>query len=100
MSYEKNYDLAPETRVTGYDHAAWRGYPAILEALKNAMKGKRVLAVDCYPGVRDEELLPQLKAALEPETVILSEDYFYDGDELTRRMQPHLTDDSVRGVMY
>ena len=94
------YDLAPETAIEGYDHAAWRGYPAIGAALRTAMTDRRVLVVDCYPGVRDEELLPRLMGAVRPGTVVLSEDFFFDGDELTRRMRPHLTEDSVRGVMY
>ena len=32
--------------------------------------------------------------------VVRSEDAFYVSDELTRRMEPYLTDDRVRGVMY
>jgi mannose-6-phosphate isomerase class I len=95
-----NYDKCPETRVTGHDGDAWVGAEAVAAKLAElSLLGDHTLVVECYPGV-DGEVLDLVRAAFEPDTVILSDDVFYDGDELASRMQAHLTDDRVRGVMY
>ncbi|MDO4538208.1 MAG: mannose-6-phosphate isomerase, partial [Coriobacteriales bacterium] len=69
------------------------------ELAKLAQAEDSVLVVECYPGV-EAEVLELVRGAFRPDTVILSDDVFYDGEELTKRMRPHLTDDRVRGVMY
>ena len=95
-----NYDKYPETRVMGHDGDVWEGAAAVAAKL-GELAGERdhVLVVECYPGVGDE-VFELVRKAFEPDTVILSDDAFYDGDELTSRMHPHLTEDRVRGVMY
>lgn len=100
ISHPVQYNQAPSFRVTGHDGSAWRGYDAILKVLKAALQGKRVLTVDCYPGVDDAELLSALKKSIPFARIIESRDIFYDEKTLTEKMKPHLTDDRVRGVMY
>ena len=95
-----NYDRYPETRVTGHDDDAWEGAEAVAAKLAEfSALSDYTLVVECYPGV-DDEVLELVRLAFRPDAVVLSDDAFYDGDELTARMQPHLTDDRVRGVMY
>ncbi len=95
-----NYDKYPETRVAGHDDDAWEGAEAVAAKLAELAKlSDHTLVVECYPGVGNE-ILELVREAVEPDTVIVSDDVFYDGDELTERMRPHLTDDRVRGVMY
>ena len=95
-----SYDKYPETRIAGHDGEAWKGAEAVAVKLGELAHTKdHVLVVECYPGV-DREVLELVCEAFKPDTVINSDDIFYDGDELTARMQPHLTDDRVRGVMY
>ena len=94
-----NYDRYPETRVVGHGGEAWEGPDAVAAELARLAQAKdHTLVVECYPGVGDE-VLELVRGAFDPDTVIMSDDIFYDGDELTARMQPHLTDDRVRGVM-
>lgn len=57
------------------------------------------LTVDCYPGV-DDEIFDLIKEIYKPDFVIKSEDVFYEKDELNKMMNPFLTEDRVRGVMY
>ena len=95
-----SYDKYPETRIAGHDGEAWEGAEAVAAKLGELAHTKdHVLVVECYPGV-DREVLELVCETFKPDTVINSDDIFYDGDELTARMQPHLTDDRVRGVMY
>ena len=94
------YDKYPETRVSGHDGDAWEGAAAVAGRLAVlANKRNHTLVVECYPGVAGE-VLELVRGAFNPDAVIISDDVFYDGDELTERMQPHITDDRVRGVMY
>ncbi len=95
-----SYDKYPETRIEGHDGEAWEGVHAVgTELGRLACESDHILVAECYPGVSDE-VLELLRGAYRPDTVVLSDDVFYDGDELTCRMQAHLTDDRVRGVMY
>jgi mannose-6-phosphate isomerase class I len=104
MKYAKiiqNYDKEPEVVVKGYENSAWMGYKSIIEEIKTKInKDKFIITVDCYPGVRDEEVLTALINGLKPECVIKSEEVFYDGDKLTSLMKRNLTEDRVFGIMY
>ena len=96
---ESSYDRFPAIQVA--DEAgnhAWSGYQEILKEL-GRFQGRKIV-VDCYPGVRDQELLKALVDGLHPDLVLQSIDCFYEADELTARMQANLTDDRVFGVMY
>lgn len=103
MSYlnrKANYDKYPHTEVKGYENAGIAGYDAIINVIKGQLKEKKVVVVDCYPGVNDEEVLSAFENGLQPTAVIKSEDIFYDGKTLNSMMEAHLTTDRVRGVMY
>lgn len=100
LTFKSEYDKYPETRIEGFDDSAWSGWNSVGVALKEAMRDKRVLVVDCYPGVNEQELEANLSKSLKPEVMIRSEDIFYDGDELTERMKFFLTEDRVRGIMF
>lgn len=96
-----NYDKEPEVVVEGYENSAWKGYDHITNEIKSKInKDKFIITVDCYPGVKDSEVLTALIGGLKPQCVIKSEDVFYDGDKLTSLIKRNLTDDRVFGVMY
>ena len=57
------------------------------------------LTVDCYPGV-DDEIFDLIKEIYKPDFVIKSEDVFYEKDELNKMMNPFLTENRGRGVVY
>ena len=98
-SARSSYDLEPTIQVRGHESEAFEGAPDIVAALADAARGASLLVVECYLGVFDEAF-DLVQAAFCPDVVVRSEDAFFGGDELTARMQPHLTDDRVRGVMY
>lgn len=49
-----NYDKFPSTKLTGM---LVQGWDAIISVLKNQMDARKVLAVDLYTGVYEEEVL-------------------------------------------
>ena len=95
-----NYDKFPTTKIEGFDNQAWKGYEAIVAELKNVCKeGKYVLTADVYPGVYDDEILPQLQK-LNPVLTINMFDIFKEEQTITTQLKYNLTDDRVFGKMY
>lgn len=94
-----NYDKYPETKIIGFDHEAFGNLNAMKQELLKVTQDICYLTVDCYPGV-DDEVFDFIVAVFQPERIIKSEDVFYDKEQLNELMQPHLTDDRVRGVMF
>lgn len=100
INWKSEYNKHPETKISGYDEQACSGWEQIVSEICEAMSGKKVLTVDCYPGVNDKEVLKILEEEIKPQLVLNTEDIFFDGEKLTELMQFHLTDDRVRGIMY
>lgn len=100
LPYESEYSLSPKTEVKGFENAAAEGAAEVARALREAMRGKRVLVADCYPGTDQTALLAVLEQALPQALALDSSTAFYAGEELTRRMETFLTEDRVRGRMF
>ncbi|QSH41514.1 class I mannose-6-phosphate isomerase [Lentisphaerota bacterium ZTH] len=98
-----NYDKYPHIEVNGYDHQIFVGYKDIFDRIKQQLavlgKEKCIVAVDCYPGVLDEEVLPALKKALNPAAVVNTLDIKHSEDTIAKMLQRNLTDDRIFGVM-
>ncbi|TYR79341.1 mannose-6-phosphate isomerase [Priestia megaterium] len=98
-----NYEKFPEVRILEEESSAWQGYEhiqnEISNALKNTQHNKTVLVVDCYPGVRYQEILEGLILPLRPELLIHSDNLAFSGEKITKMIQRNLTDDRVFGVM-
>lgn len=66
---EANYDLKPFVPVPGYEDDCSAGWAAIGARLRGAVEArgaaKTVLAVECYSGVLDAEVVPALQNALD-----------------------------------
>jgi mannose-6-phosphate isomerase class I len=100
---KSNYDKYPYVEVKGFENSAWRGYEAITAELKRKVvelnKEKVVIAVECYPGVKEEEVLNAFKQGINPDLVIKSEEASYSGEKITEMIERNLTDDRVFGVL-
>ena len=93
------YDKYPYIEV-GQAAECLCGWEAIGDALSEDSAGpRRVLCVECYPGVFVEDVSRWLTALLNPFVVISTEDLLLSSAELERRVAPILTDDPVFGVM-
>lgn len=99
---EVKYDKYPRIKITGYENHGWKGYENILTALQGQMKGNEdryIMVVDTYPGVDDEELIPEIMK-LNPTLFINMKDCFKSEEELKEQMKYFLTEDRVFGKMY
>ena len=94
-----NYDKYPETKIAGFDKEVFGTLLAMEKEILKATQDANCLVVDCYPGV-DDEVLNFIQDVYEPKILIRSEDIFYNKEKINELMQPHLTNDRVRGVMF
>ncbi|MCZ8510941.1 class I mannose-6-phosphate isomerase [Paenibacillus filicis] len=99
----KVYNKEPFVRIRNWDNEAWIGYETIGETIKEALakKGqqKAIVVVECYPGVRQEEILEGLADSLFPAMVIRSEDAALEPARVDRIVERYMTDDRVFGYM-
>ncbi|MGL5042937.1 MAG: class I mannose-6-phosphate isomerase [Culicoidibacterales bacterium] len=93
------YNKFPVINVEGFDEQYDSGYEQITKKIL-ANPNNKIIVVDCYIGVNDEEVLQELIAKIKPDTVIHTDDIFYNGATLNRLLAGHITEDRVRGVMY
>ncbi|HEV2480343.1 MAG TPA: class I mannose-6-phosphate isomerase [Puia sp.] len=99
-----NYDKSPYIRVEGQDNACREGWDAVCETIATAVgrggpAGRRkVILLECYPGVQDDEVLPRLQAAL-PGHWLLTREFMWPEEEVQRMVYPDVTDDAVFGYI-
>jgi len=95
------YDKSPFVDVTSGQTHAWAGWTAIRKRvrgeLRRATASRVVVAVDCYTGVLDEELLPELREALKPKLIIHTSSLMKPPSEISSMIAPYLGDDPVFG---
>jgi len=82
LNHRPNYDKAPFVSVPG--HTCEVGWDSIAARL-----GGRV-AVECYPGVREADILKELKLRLKPAVVILARDAMLPAAKIERLVAPFL----------
>lgn len=104
MKYVKskpNFNKYPTTIVKGYDEQAVQGYDAICQTIQAQMKNDtNIVAVDCYVGVDQEEILVGLTKGIAFDAIYRSDDIFYDKDKIYEILKHNITDDRVYGVAY
>ncbi|MGX5027499.1 class I mannose-6-phosphate isomerase [Enterobacter asburiae] len=95
------YNKYPEVNVKGFDNHAWQGWNTILAALSASLtsREKTVLVMDCYPGVRLDELERNLLDAFPDAVRINVETARRDEQALSGMLARNLTDDRVFGVL-
>ena len=90
-----NYDKTPVFPVSDHADSCRRGWEAIGAELKTAVQklatNPVVVAVDCYGGVLDDEVLPALRRFLSPDLLISTEESaFHAPEEIDRICEPYL----------
>ena len=100
---KSNYDKFPFIKVKWDSWEGWQGWEAVGKGIGDSvgrLKGKKkVIAIETYPGVQDEEVLPQLQALLPSGTFYLTKDAMLSEEEVMRLVYPDVTDDEVFGYI-
>lgn len=94
-----NYEKFPAVAILDHDEECWAGWDAIAGKLKNAVSdaGKNILVIECYPGILDEEILPEIQARLQPGLLIDTKTLMRSPDQIDTLVQRDLTEDPVFG---
>lgn len=103
-NYKSNYDKYPVVQVSETsENVCWRGWPEIVsqlnKSLGNVHKPVKVLVVECYQGVYDEEVKSALKGQL-PHTLWLdASSAMKTSEEINSFLKSDITDDEIFGYM-
>ncbi|HEY4194418.1 MAG TPA: class I mannose-6-phosphate isomerase [Mucilaginibacter sp.] len=95
-----NYDKFPVTEFKQKDAKSWMGWDGICAGIKEQVDkiNARVIALECYPGLHDEEILAQLELQLKGK-FYYTFDFMLTGEEIDRLVYPDVTDDAVFGYL-
>lgn len=105
MKYREicNYDKYPFVEIKDTGCCAWQGYEEIISEVKNNIRKKAqrktVIAVDCYPGVYDDEILPAFVQGLMPVLTIEAGEALLSKDHINKMLERNITEDRVFGVL-
>ena len=92
---KSNYDKYPSTKICG---TIFQGWDSIRNVLADRLKGKNILAVDCYTGVYEQELVKEF-SLIPSSKIILVSDLYKDEETLLRMTERFMTDDVLFGYV-
>lgn len=101
MNIRLPYNKEPCVRIPGKDDEAWSGYATIARELRQAVAGrnKAIIVIECYPGVRQEEIIAGVRAEFPLARVVRSEEAALPPEEVDRIIDRYMTDDRVFGYL-
>jgi mannose-6-phosphate isomerase class I len=98
MNRTSEYDKLPTIPVQAAGHSSWQGWNKILQHIRSQVsRGARRFAVECYPGVFEDEISAALSEGLKPARVLRIRDCYKPPREIERMTSRELTDDPVFG---
>ncbi len=98
------YDKQPYIAVRGFESSCVSGWDAIAKRISRARPGrggrKTILTVECYPGVREDEVVRELTQRLKPVLVVSARDVMRSPEEIDALVAPFLGgEDPVFGFL-
>ncbi|MFT3825295.1 MAG: class I mannose-6-phosphate isomerase [Chitinophagaceae bacterium] len=97
-----NYDKHPVITVPAEKDTAHQGWDATCNVISNAVKNisssKKIIVLECYQGVLDQEIIPQLTQQL-PGTYYYSKDFMLEEAAIQSLIFPDVTNDEVFGYI-
>jgi mannose-6-phosphate isomerase class I len=95
-----NYEKHPAIPADSFAESIWEGWPDIAGRISGAIsEGVIRIAIECYPGVFEDEILKSLAPGLRDALVIRTASIWKDAQELDRLVAHDLSDDPVFGRM-
>jgi mannose-6-phosphate isomerase class I len=98
MNRISEYDKLPTLPVQAAKNSAWQGWNDILQHIRaQVSRGARRFAIECYPGVFEDEISAALSEGLKPARVFRVRDCYKSPAEIERMTSGELTEDPVFG---
>ncbi|GBU07777.1 mannose-6-phosphate isomerase [Bacteroidales bacterium] len=92
---KSNYDKFPTTKISGFVLEAWN---SIIEELKKCQSRQRILAVDFYVGLREDEIIEKMNR-LSPDLFINTRDLFKSNAEILAMTHRFMSEDVLFGFV-
>ena len=103
ISNSANYDKYPYINVSDRPTDCAVGWEAIIRKLKSQLsidqRPNKILVIDTYQGVIDQDLLPGIIAGLSPSLIVNTATLLKDEAEVRRLIDPHLGNHPIFGRM-
>lgn len=100
MKTPPNYDKYPHVVVEAENKSCITGWEAIAEKLNASIAaGKRLIAIETYQGVLNDELVNNLKRLVNNDLWIDAADALKSEDEILKMTYPDVTDDRIFGYL-
>jgi mannose-6-phosphate isomerase class I len=100
---QSNYDKHPFVQVEEVNHCCFEGWQAIGAELNTVLKSFNkkltILVIECYTGVLDEDVVPQLQKNIRHQLWVNAKDAFKDESFIRQMIYPDVTDDRVFGFL-
>lgn len=98
-----NYDKYPVVNVTGMEKECWVGWEEIANQINRELnvinKKLKIVVIECYHGVIDNEIISALKSKFPLSKWFFSSECMKSEEEINAILQPDITDDEIFGYM-
>ena len=91
-----NYDRFPSTNVDGVIYDGWQNIGGTLSV--EIAKGRRVVAIDCYLGVRIDEIVDELASKIGGK-IFCTSDFMKSQSDIENMTAQYITDDDLFGCL-
>lgn len=98
-----NYNKSPGVKINGKDTGCFAGWDNIAIQLNNEISKnpitRKIIVVECYQGIDDDEVLGSLAKGLSPDTTFLASQAMLPEEEIRRITFPDVTNDRIFGYI-
>jgi mannose-6-phosphate isomerase class I len=100
MAFKGNYDKFPHVLAEIENLSCIIGWDAVIKHVNSGMaSGKKLIVIECYQGVLDDEVRTHFKNGLTHDVWIDAEDAFKDEADILKMTYPDVTDDRIFGYL-
>jgi mannose-6-phosphate isomerase class I len=100
MAFKANYDKFPHVLAEVENLSCIIGWDAVIKHVNSGMaSGKKLIVIECYQGVLDDEVRTHFKNGLTHDVWIDAEDAFKDEADILKMTYPDVTDDRIFGYL-
>jgi mannose-6-phosphate isomerase class I len=99
---QSNFNKTPSIKMSG-EYSCHTGWPSIGRIIRDRLEGipqkRKILVIECYQGLYENEIIEHLRAALNPALFIHAAEAMRPAPEIEKMVRPDVTDDRIFGFM-